>query len=76
MNPLCGTSCTYAVKPFDVCNPASDIVSMLVGPRVLTVDLMIHSEDVFWRLFGANSMVRITNCDVDVVGLRIYGCWG
>lgn len=59
---LTGTS---RIKPFDVCYQASDIVNTLVGPGVPTVDLVMGNEDVFWRIFGSNSMVRIERDGVD-----------
>ncbi|KAJ9187656.1 hypothetical protein P3X46_003085 [Hevea brasiliensis] len=56
---------TSAIKPFDVCYQASDIINTLVGPGVPTVDLVMESEDVFWRIFGSNSMVRIERDGLD-----------
>jgi hypothetical protein len=57
---------TNAVEPFDACYPAKDVFSTRVGPAVPTVDLMMQSNDVFWRIFGSNSMVRFSRDDVDV----------
>ena len=57
---------TNAVKPFGVCYGGKDIISTRVGPAVPTVDLVMQSEDVFWRIFGSNSMVRIERSDADV----------
>uniref|UniRef100_A0A5B6ZLU4 Putative basic 7S globulin-like n=1 Tax=Davidia involucrata TaxID=16924 RepID=A0A5B6ZLU4_DAVIN len=57
---------TKPVKPFSVCYPAADMLSTRVGPAVPTVDLVMQSDDVFWRIFGANSMVRIARKDADV----------
>ncbi|KAK7336735.1 hypothetical protein VNO77_17281 [Canavalia gladiata] len=57
---------TEAVEPFGVCYPAKDLTETRVGPAVPTVDLVMHSEDVFWRVFGGNSMVRIEKEGVDV----------
>ncbi|KAI3800997.1 hypothetical protein L1987_29097 [Smallanthus sonchifolius] len=57
---------TEPVSPFEVCYAASDVYSMPLGPAVPTIDLVMHSEDVFWRIFGANSMVRIAGDDGDV----------
>lgn len=54
---LTGTS---AAEPFNVCYPARDLIETRVGPAVPTVDLVMQSEDVFWRIFGSNSMVRIS----------------
>ncbi|KAL7151374.1 hypothetical protein ABFS83_04G026400 [Erythranthe nasuta] len=57
---------TGAVKPFRVCYKADDVMSTRVGPGFPTVDLVMQSDDVIWRIFGANSMVRIFRDDVDV----------
>ncbi|KAF5930036.1 hypothetical protein HYC85_030909 [Camellia sinensis] len=57
---------TKPVKPFSVCYGAADVLSTRVGPAVPTVDLVMQSDDVFWRIFGANSMVRIKKKDADV----------
>ncbi|TKY62469.1 Basic 7S globulin [Spatholobus suberectus] len=57
---------TEAVEPFGVCYPASELTETRVGPAVPTVDLVMHSEDVFWRIFGGNSMVRIEKGGGDV----------
>ncbi|KAG5043485.1 hypothetical protein AAZX31_03G134000 [Glycine max] len=57
---------TEAVEPFGVCYPAGDLTETRVGPAVPTVDLVMHSEDVFWRIFGGNSMVRVAKGGVDV----------
>ncbi|XP_027351062.1 basic 7S globulin-like [Abrus precatorius] len=57
---------TEAVEPFGVCYPAKDLTETRVGPAVPTVDLVMQSEDVFWRIFGGNSMVRIEREGVDV----------
>lgn len=51
--------------PFDVCYVASDVLSTRLGPAFPTIDLVMHSEDVFWRIFGANSMVKVWAEDGD-----------
>ncbi|XP_059295710.1 probable aspartic proteinase GIP1 [Lycium ferocissimum] len=57
---------TTPVKPFDVCFPAKLIATTRVGPAVPTIDLVLHKQDVFWRIFGSNSMVRVKAQNVDV----------
>ncbi|XP_071719358.1 probable aspartic proteinase GIP1 [Rutidosis leptorrhynchoides] len=47
------------VSPFEVCYVADDVYCNSLGPAVPVIDLVMHSEDVFWRIFGGNSMVRI-----------------
>lgn len=50
-----------AVAPFEVCYNASDIGSTRVGPAVPQIDLVLQSESVYWRIFGANSMVQVSD---------------
>ncbi|XWS76430.1 hypothetical protein CRYUN_Cryun01aG0175500 [Craigia yunnanensis] len=50
---------TNAVKPFTVCYSAFDIIVTRAGPGVPTVDLVLQRDDVFWRVFGSNSMVKL-----------------
>ncbi|XP_012092273.1 probable aspartic proteinase GIP1 [Jatropha curcas] len=57
---------TKAAKPFSFCYPAMDIVNTRVGPGVPAVDLVMQGEDVYWRIFGSNSMVRVASKGVDV----------
>ncbi|XP_027115500.1 probable aspartic proteinase GIP2 [Coffea arabica] len=47
------------VKPFSLCYEADKIASTRVGPAVPTIDLVLQSDDVFWRIFGPNSMVSV-----------------
>ncbi|XP_058077760.1 probable aspartic proteinase GIP2 [Magnolia sinica] len=54
------------VAPFDVCFSSKGIGSTRVGPAVPWVDLVLQSENVYWRIFGANSMVYVND---DVVCL-------
>ena len=51
---------TDPVDPFNVCYDASEVLETRLGPAVPTIDLVMHSDDVFWRIFGANSMVKVT----------------
>ncbi|WCJ21511.1 Eukaryotic aspartyl protease family protein [Euphorbia peplus] len=61
-------SVASAVKPFDLCYEARNMFSTRVGPGVPTVDLVMERDDVFWRIFGGNSMVRIESRDVWCLG--------
>ncbi|KAL6564334.1 hypothetical protein OROMI_015784 [Orobanche minor] len=54
------------VRPFRVCYKADEIMSSRVGPSVPTIDFVLHDDDLFWRVFGSNSMVRIYRDGVDV----------
>ncbi|XP_058083897.1 probable aspartic proteinase GIP2 [Magnolia sinica] len=55
-----------SVKPFKACFLYSTIPSTRVGPAVPIVDLVLHEDDVIWRVFGANSIVSV---DEDVLCL-------
>ncbi|GFP97835.1 basic 7s globulin [Phtheirospermum japonicum] len=57
---------TEPVKPFQVCYKADDVTSSRVGPDFPTVDFVMQDDDVFWRIFGSNSMVRIYREGIDV----------
>ncbi|CAK9175831.1 unnamed protein product [Ilex paraguariensis] len=63
---LVGPAVPTVDLPFGVCYNADDVSSTLVGPAVPTVDLVMQSDDVFWRIFGSNSMVRIVRKGVDL----------
>ncbi|KAK8937433.1 Basic 7S globulin [Platanthera zijinensis] len=47
-----------AVAPFELCYDAKALGSTRVGPGVPAVDLVLQSEKVYWRIFGANSMIE------------------
>ncbi|KAH7677035.1 Aspartic peptidase A1 family protein [Dioscorea alata] len=47
------------VKPFKACFSTGSINSTSAGPDVPIVDLVLGREDVYWRMFGANSMVEV-----------------
>ncbi|KAK8966162.1 Basic 7S globulin [Platanthera guangdongensis] len=49
---------TAAVAPFELCYNAKALRSTRVGPGVPAVDLVLQSEKVYWRIFGANSMIE------------------
>lgn len=48
-----------AVAPFGACFDGKNISSTRVGPAVPTIDLVLQSKKVIWRIFGANSMVEV-----------------
>ncbi|KAF9619889.1 hypothetical protein IFM89_009671 [Coptis chinensis] len=48
-----------SVAPFEFCFDPKNVASTRVGPGVPSIDLVLQSESVFWRIFGANSMVRL-----------------
>ncbi|KAK9086681.1 hypothetical protein Syun_029075 [Stephania yunnanensis] len=57
-----------AVAPFEVCFNSKDIGSTRVGPAVPTIDLVLHSKKVVWRIFGVNSMVQVKDGSVLCLG--------
>ncbi|TYG39307.1 hypothetical protein ES288_D12G005900v1 [Gossypium darwinii] len=55
------------VAPFEVCFSSSNIASTRLGPAVPSIDLVLQNQNVFWRMFGSNSMVEV-NRDVLCLG--------
>ncbi|CAK9147076.1 unnamed protein product [Ilex paraguariensis] len=66
VNESAALNLTVTKPVIGVCYNADDVSSTLVGPAVPTVDLVMQSDDVFWRIFGSNSMVRIVRKGVDL----------
>ncbi|KAK3415746.1 hypothetical protein EUGRSUZ_H01514 [Eucalyptus grandis] len=56
---------TQPVKPFGLCYSARLVNITRAGPAVPAIDLVMHGQDAVWRLFGANSMVRIQRNGTD-----------
>ncbi|KAA8527556.1 hypothetical protein F0562_034729 [Nyssa sinensis] len=52
-----------SVAPFGACFSSNTIASNQTGPTVPTIDLVLQSKSVYWRIYGANSMVEV-NKDV------------
>ena len=50
-----------SVAPFGACFSSKNIGSTRVGPAVPQIDFVLQSESVFWRVFGSNSMVQVSN---------------
>ncbi|KAK6940841.1 Xylanase inhibitor, C-terminal [Dillenia turbinata] len=50
-----------SVSGFDVCFSSANVGGTRVGPAVPTIDLVLQSSSVYWRIFGANSMVDVGN---------------
>ncbi|KAJ6351823.1 hypothetical protein OIU78_007668 [Salix suchowensis] len=48
-----------SVAPFGACFNSTNIGSTRVGPAVPQIDLVLQNSGVFWRIFGANSMVQV-----------------
>ncbi|GLU07526.1 hypothetical protein SLE2022_244810 [Rubroshorea leprosula] len=49
------------VAPFDTCFNASSILGTRLGASVPTIGLVLQNENVIWRIFGANSMVQVSD---------------
>ncbi|KAK9933440.1 hypothetical protein M0R45_020638 [Rubus argutus] len=58
---LAGVPRVTPVEPFGVCFNSTNLGSTRVGPPVPAIDLVLQSESVYWRIFGANSMVQVSN---------------
>ncbi|OVA05510.1 Peptidase A1 [Macleaya cordata] len=50
-----------SVAPFGVCFSRENVLSTRVGYAVPTIDLVLQNENVFWRIFGANSVVQVSD---------------
>ncbi|KAI3443200.1 Peptidase A1 domain-containing protein [Psidium guajava] len=48
-----------SVKPFKYCFSSKNTPSTRAGPAVPIIDLVMNSRSVYWRIFGANSMVQV-----------------
>ncbi|KAK1380120.1 hypothetical protein POM88_026864 [Heracleum sosnowskyi] len=53
-----------SVAPFGACFSTKNIGTAYTGPAVPTIDLVLQSKDVYWRIHGANSMVRLLHCPI------------
>ena len=48
-----------SVAPFGACFSSKTIASTESGPGVPTIDLVLQNKSVYWRIYGANSMVKV-----------------
>ncbi|XP_052191620.1 probable aspartic proteinase GIP2 [Diospyros lotus] len=60
VNELANVKRVDSVAPFGACFDSKNISSTRVGPGVPAIDLVLQNEDVYWRIFGANSMVQVS----------------
>lgn len=60
------------MAPFDVCFSSKGIATLGLGPVVPTIDLVLQSEMVKWRIHGRNAMVPV-NEDVMCLGFLDSG---
>ncbi|AAC72120.1 Strong similarity to gb/D14550 extracellular dermal glycoprotein (EDGP) precursor from Daucus carota. ESTs gb/84105 and gb/AI100071 come from this gene [Arabidopsis thaliana] len=56
-----------SVKPFGACFSTKNVGVTRLGYAVPEIQLVLHSKDVVWRIFGANSMVSVSD-DVICLG--------
>ncbi|XP_052190900.1 probable aspartic proteinase GIP2 [Diospyros lotus] len=49
-----------AVRPFKLCFSSERIGGTRGGPAVPAIDLVLQNKSVYWRIFGANSMVKVS----------------
>ncbi|MCD7461248.1 hypothetical protein HAX54_045732 [Datura stramonium] len=49
------------IAPFRLCFSTKGVDITKVGPDVPTVDLVLQSEMVKWRIYGRNSMVKVSD---------------
>ncbi|OVA05513.1 Peptidase A1 [Macleaya cordata] len=47
------------IAPFGLCFNSTNVGSTRVGPGVPNIDLVLHTDRVVWRIFGANSMAQV-----------------
>lgn len=47
------------VAPFGACFNSKTVGNTTAGPAVPTIDLVLQTESVYWRIHGANSMVKV-----------------
>lgn len=47
------------VAPFGACFDSKNISSSRLGLVVLTIDLVLQSKSVYWRVSGANTMLEV-----------------
>lgn len=56
------------VAPFEVCFSRENVLSTRLGWAVPTIELVLQNEKVIWRIFGANSIVDVSE-DVLCLGV-------
>ncbi|KAI3986113.1 hypothetical protein MKX01_036422 [Papaver californicum] len=49
-----------SVAPFDACFDSTNMISTPVGALVPTINIVLHRENVVWKIFGSNSMVKVS----------------
>ncbi|KAK7303252.1 hypothetical protein RJT34_14154 [Clitoria ternatea] len=49
------------VAPFGLCFESKNLGSTRVGPGVPPIEFVLQGKDVVWMIFGANSLVQVSN---------------
>lgn len=60
INELSNATRVAAVAPFETCFRSKSIGSTRVGPAVPAIDFVLQTTRVYWRIFGSNSMVKVS----------------
>ncbi|KAF5185953.1 Aspartyl protease family protein [Thalictrum thalictroides] len=47
------------IAPLEFCFDSTNVASTRLGPGVPSIDLVLQSENVVWRITGSNSMVQV-----------------
>ncbi|KAJ8899500.1 hypothetical protein K2173_018474 [Erythroxylum novogranatense] len=50
-----------SVAPFDVCFSSKNVFGTRLGAAVPTISLVLQNQNVSWSIFGANSMVQVSD---------------
>lgn len=58
VNGLKNVARVFPVVPFGECFSSKNTGSTHVGLAVPTIDLVLQENNVFWRIYGANTMVK------------------
>ncbi|KAL5782525.1 hypothetical protein ACOSP7_007554 [Xanthoceras sorbifolium] len=48
-----------SVAPFGACFSSKSVANTMTGPAVPNIDLVVRGKNAFWRIYGANSMVKV-----------------
>ncbi|RZC63961.1 hypothetical protein C5167_025735 [Papaver somniferum] len=57
-----------SVAPFGACFSRKNVLSTRLGAAVPTIELVLQNEKTIWRIFGANSIVQVSD-DVLCLGI-------
>ncbi|KAL9240783.1 hypothetical protein vseg_014962 [Gypsophila vaccaria] len=49
------------VSSFSACYSSKNVVATKTGPKVPNIDLILDGKDAIWRIYGSNSMIKVSN---------------